>query len=306
LPHRGDRSRPRGQLRGGDQRGRDIVRSVSTRNPDRVPSAVPRESFSPPERYSFPAPQPTGWPIQWRAARPTGTLGPSPQTHFDVSRLQVAVTEPSAYDWEGARSPGGRERSVRRANLTLPDADHRAPEIRHQASAEAPAARKAAELQATLTEIRAELGRMAAHVTENPRSTAIAATVPAARLEMRPAEPVSQPAEPATPAEKPPGRPRQFRAMRLAVLAMAIPILFGLIAATTELALHGYGYFVFRSAGTGATQQGPSEPPPSQPSAAHHRRHAGPSHDGPPCASLPGSETARAIRTNKRQPWPSQ
>ena len=181
MPHRGDRSRPRGQLRGGDQRGRDIVRSVSTRNPDRVPSAVPRESFSPPERYSFPAPQPTGWPIQWRAARPTGTLGPSPQTHFDVSRLQVAVTEPSAYDWEGARSPGGRERSVRRANLTLPDADHRAPEIRHQASAEAPAARKAAELQATLTEIRAELGRMAAHVTENPRSTAIAATVPAAR-----------------------------------------------------------------------------------------------------------------------------
>ena len=70
------------------------------------------------------------------------------------------------------------------------------------------------------------------------------------------------------------GRPRQFRAMRLAVFAMTVPILFGLIAATTQLAMYGYGSFVFRSAGTGATQQGPSGPSPSQASsqasAAHH------------------------------------
>jgi hypothetical protein len=64
--------------------------------------------------------------------------------------------------------------------------------------------------------------------------------------------------------------------MRLSVLAMTIPILFGLIAATTQLALHGYGYFVFRSAGTGATQQGPAGPAPSQPPTAEHRRPAGP------------------------------
>jgi hypothetical protein len=69
-------------------------------------------------------------------------------------------------------------------------------------------------------------------------------------------------------AAKPAGRPRQVRAMRLAVLAMTIPILFGLISATGELARHGYGFFVFRSAGTGATQQRPSGPAPSQPQAA--------------------------------------
>jgi hypothetical protein len=192
--------------------------------------------------------------IRWRAAQPGGTPGSSPQTYLDVSRLQVAVTEASAHDWEGARSPSGREMSVRMANPTLPDADHQAAGIRHQAPTEAAAIRQAAERDAA---------------------------------ELR-----------ATPAAKPPGRPRQYRAMRLAVLAMTIPILFGLVAATTELALHGYGYFVFRSAGTGATQQGPSGPPPSQPPTAHHRGHAGRGQNRPPCASSPGSETARAIRTS--------
>jgi hypothetical protein len=58
--------------------------------------------------------------------------------------------------------------------------------------------------------------------------------------------------------------------MRLTVLAMTIPILFGLMTAGGELALHGYGFFIFRSAGTGATQQGLSGPAPSQLPAAHH------------------------------------
>ena len=176
-----------------------------------------------------------------------------------LSRLRVVVTEASAHDWEGARRPSGREMSVRMANPTLPDAGHQAPGIRHQAPTEAAAIRQAAERQAA------------------ERDAA----------ELR-----------ASPAAKPPGRPRQYRAMRLAVLAVTIPILFGLIAATTELALHGYGYFVFRSAGTGATQQGPSGPPPSQPPAARHRRHARRGQVRPPCASSPGSETARATRTN--------
>ena len=87
-----------------------------------------------------------------------------------------------------------------------------------------------------------------------------------------PAKPVTRPAKPSA---KPAGRPRQVRAMRLTVLAMTVPILFGLISATGELARHGYGFFVFRSAGTGATQQGPSGPAPSQPSAAHHPHRIG-------------------------------
>ena len=63
--------------------------------------------------------------------------------------------------------------------------------------------------------------------------------------------------------------------MRLTVLAMTVPILFGLISATGELARYGYGFFVFRSAGTGATQQGRSGPAPSQPSAADHPHRIG-------------------------------
>jgi hypothetical protein len=147
----------------------------------------------------------------------------------------------------------------------------------------------------------AELGRVTAYLAENLHSTPRPATAPAARPETqpgaqpaarqttkpatRPASPVTQPpgsaTRPAIPAERPARRSRQFRAMRLSVLAMTIPILFGLIAATTQLALHGYEYFVFRSAGTGATQQGPSGPAPSQPSAAEHRRPARPAQVGP-------------------------
>ena len=93
----------------------------------------------------------------------------------------------------------------------------------------------------------------------------------------RTTKPVTQPALPqhlqqlpadgvlpaaAEPAAKPANRPRQFVAMRLFVLAMTVPILFGVLAAATELAMHGYGFFVFRSAGTGATSSNPLPPPP--------------------------------------------
>jgi len=82
-------------------------------------------------------------------------------------------------------------------------------------------------------------------------------------------------ASPAKPAAKPAARSRQFRAARLPVLAMAVAILFGLIAATTEVGLRGYDFFVFRSPGTGATRQGPPGPAPSQPPTAH-RHHETP------------------------------
>jgi hypothetical protein len=62
-------------------------------------------------------------------------------------------------------------------------------------------------------------------------------------------------------------RPRQHAAMRLVVLALAVPVLFGVIAATAQLAAHGYGFFIFRSAGTGATSNNPL---PS-PSPTHHQ-----------------------------------
>jgi hypothetical protein len=86
--------------------------------------------------------------------------------------------------------------------------------------------------------------------------------------------PEGRPARPARPAAKPAARSRQFRAARLPVLAMGVAILFGLIAATTQMALHGYDFFVFRSPGTGATQEGPSGPAPSQPPAAQRHDQA--------------------------------
>src|SRR5215831_10198065 len=186
------------------------------------------------------------------------------------------------------------EESVRLANWILSDAEHQAAEIRQQAACQAghtreAAERDAAELRATLMEMSAELARVTAHVTGILQGTDMPATAraarpdespaprPAARSAPRPATPATMPgrppARPAKPAARPAARSRQFRAARLPVLAMGVAILFGLIAATTEMALHGYDFFVFRSPGTGATQDGPPGPAPSQAGTggAHHR-----------------------------------
>jgi hypothetical protein len=136
----------------------------------------------------------------------------------------------------------------------------------------------------------AELDRVAAYVTGILQSTVVSATAQAARPDKpaaprpttksatRPAQPTTMPGEPPTrpakPAARPATRSRQFRAARLPVLAMGIAILFGLIAATTEVALRGYDFFVFRSPGTGATQEGPLGPAPSRPPTAHRHHQA--------------------------------
>ena len=55
--------------------------------------------------------------------------------------------------------------------------------------------------------------------------------------------------------------------MRKAVIAIAAAVSLALVGGATQLALRGYPFFVFRSAGTGATDnnglqenQGPGEP----------------------------------------------
>jgi hypothetical protein len=62
-------------------------------------------------------------------------------------------------------------------------------------------------------------------------------------------------------------RPRQYAAMRLTAIVMAAMVLFAVAAGSTEVALHGFSFFVFRSAGTGSTpatglkeSQGPGQP----------------------------------------------
>jgi hypothetical protein len=80
--------------------------------------------------------------------------------------------------------------------------------------------------------------------------------------------------------------------MRLTAAVMAAMLLFAVTAGSTELALHGYRFFVFRSAGTGATSgdglkenQGPGQPDAPgahhQVRGAHHQRSGhGPSTPG--------------------------
>lgn len=158
--------------------------------------------------------------------------------------------------------------------------------------------------------------RMAAYVTGILQSTAMPATAraagpdtspaprPAIRSAARPAKPTMMPGGPSTR----PGRSRQFRAARLPVLAMGVAILFGLIAATGEMALRGYDFFVFRSPGTGATQQGPPGPAPSQPPAAHrHHRATG---RAQACTREAHHhlrpDGAQATSAEGRQPWPGR
>jgi hypothetical protein len=150
-----------------------------------------------------------------------------------------------------------------------------------------------------------------AYVTENVLSFAPPATKPVTRPTVQPiawpapepgADPEARPAagpatkpgtkpnsravgrpgtrpapKPATgPARKLESRPRQLVAIRVAAVATAALFLFACIAGTTEVALHGFRFFVFRSAGTGETgpdglqeDQGPGQPDAPKPTPSH-------------------------------------
>ena len=178
-------------------------------------------------------------------------------------------------------------------------AEQEAAEIRQQAAAaRATAEQEAAEIRAAAMTMSAELGRVAAYVTESLASPSMPATKPDAWPAIKPAthpgakpdgrpgvKPGSRPtAKPATrPAAKPDAQPgtkpgtrrRQYAALRLARIAIAAMFLFAVIAGTTEVALHGFKFFVFRSAGTGSTPDSglKEDQGPGQPNApgAHHQ-----------------------------------
>jgi hypothetical protein len=59
---------------------------------------------------------------------------------------------------------------------------------------------------------------------------------------------------------------RQARAAWLAAVAVIIPLLAALVLSTGELARHGYAFFAFRPAGTGATRADAPPFPSSAPS----------------------------------------
>jgi hypothetical protein len=205
---------------------------------------------------------------------------------------------------------------------SLADAKREAAELVAKASDQATATltaaeQEAAEIRATVTKLSADLGGVAARITENLVSLASPATKPVTRPAVRPVtepapEPVTEPegrpaarqatqpgtrpksrpagkpgnrpaAKPGTgPAAKPAtrsapkGRPRQLVAARVAAVATAALVLFALAAGTTEVARHGFPFFVFRSVGSGETgpnglqeDQGPGQPDAPKPGPSH-------------------------------------
>jgi len=190
-----------------------------------------------------------------------------------------------------------REQTAAEAAPIREGAEREAAEIREMAAAQAAAIREAAEVEAAelrahLLAMSAELARVAAYVTENlaspPQPGVKTISVPVLEPATEPgampvAEPAAKPAarpataprtRPATrpgprPATKPTAKPktRQYKAMRrISVAAAALVLLVG-VSGATEIGLHGFKFFVFRSSGTGATNgnalkenQGPGQP----------------------------------------------
>jgi hypothetical protein len=123
-----------------------------------------------------------------------------------------------------------------------------------QASLQAAAIREVSERDAE--QLRATVMKLSA-------APVLVVTEPAARPGTRP---------PARPATRPQVPSRQVVAFRVAAAATAALVFFALVAGTTEVALHGFAFFVFRSAGTGETgpgglqeDQGPGQPDAPKP-----------------------------------------
>jgi len=222
------------------------------------------------------------------AARPEGVTGPGARGR-EVLQL---LAEEAADD----QAAGITQQAASHAAAIRAAAERESAEMTRQAASQAAAIRaaaeqEAAELRAAVMTMSAELSRVATSVAENLATPAMPATEPAGRPAdraaampsdrpatkpdarpgtsragtKRPGRPATRPAD--LPAIKPAGQPRQYAAMRLTRLAVAAMFLLAVIAGTTEIALHGYSFFVFRSAGTGSTpgsglkeDQGPGQP----------------------------------------------
>jgi hypothetical protein len=168
----------------------------------------------------------------------------------------------------GAQAARLRRQASAQAATVCAAAERETEKIWRLASAQAAsvreaAEREAAELRATVIRLSAIDGGVASHEAARLLGT------PGTRIVGKPgAEPGAEPgtrraAKPgARLARRPQRPPRQLVAARVAVTATAAMLLFAVSTGTTELALHGFRFFVFRSAGTGET--GPTAPSDQQ------------------------------------------
>ncbi len=165
----------------------------------------------------------------------------------------------------GAQAARLRRRASAQAATIREAAERDTEMIWQQASAQAAAIRQATEREAA--QLRAAVMKLSAGPGESHTVDGGVATQEAAR-------PAGQPGT--RTARGPQGPPRQLVAVRVAAAAAAALLLFAITAGTTELALHGFAFFVFRSAGTGETgpgglqeDQGPGQPDAPKPTPSH-------------------------------------
>ncbi len=228
---------------------------------------VPDGGWDSPPPWSGSAPDgPPRWPAPARTPAPmVPAPAPRPEPAVSYGRHRAVLTQDQAASWVELSGLGVQpaqpgdplwpaamalrdSEAIWLAGRILSTADERAVEITHQASGQAMAMRLTAEREAA--EIRQQASAQAAAILE-------AAEREAAELRATLTTPVTQPAV----------RPRQYSAMRLVAAAMIGMLVIALSAGSTELALHGYSFFVFRAAGTGVTpgnglqeDQGPGQP----------------------------------------------
>ncbi len=271
--------------------------------------------------------QPEAALLQPEPERRRTELGPV----WDVGSVELAKWILTEANQQAAEI---RHEARDQAATSLADARHQADEVMRRASDAAAAAvaaaeQQAAEVRANVAKLSAELGGVAAHVTQNLLSSALGlappvmapagapaiqpaaepvtglsaepAFEPEARPAVKPARHVTKPAArpgtgpaarpkgepaarprtspaarpkgepvartPARPAAPPKGRTRQYKAARLLAICAAVLVVFALVSGGTEVALHGFRFFVFRSIGSGETgpnglqeDQGPGQP----------------------------------------------
>jgi hypothetical protein len=267
-------------------------------------------------------------------ARPSSDwIQPERVQAWDVGSVELATWIISEANQQAADI---RHEARDQMAASLADARWEAAELVREASEQATATltaaeQEATEIRATVTKLTAELGGVAAQVTQNLISFVPPATKPLTRPAEQPVtgpapEPVTEPearpaarpvikpgtepetrprsrpadkpgtgptappgtrptakpgtrpaAKPGTrPAPKPHGTPRQLVAIRVAAVATAALFLFALFSGATEVALHGFPFFVFRATGTGETgpdglreDQGPGQPDAPKPTSSH-------------------------------------
>jgi hypothetical protein len=158
-------------------------------------------------------------------------------------------------------------------------AEREAEVVWQQASAQAAAVREAAEREAE--RLRATVIKLSAGPAAQPEAEPVIGR-PAEPVIGRAAGPASgRAAEPGTRlVRRPQGPPRQLVAIRVAAAATAALFLVATAAGTTEVALHGFAFFVFRSVGTGETgsgglqeDQGPGQPDAAKPTPSQVKAH---------------------------------